>query len=49
LQSAHALHRYLKNYAQDRLRTEIDLPFEHAEPDAIANLHAGPVDLSEQQ
>ncbi|KAF1856335.1 hypothetical protein Lal_00037375 [Lupinus albus] len=49
LQSAHALHRYLKNYARDRLRAEADAPFEPAEPDAIASLPAEPVDLAEQQ
>lgn len=49
LQSAHALHRYLKNYAQDRLRTETDSLFEPAEPDTIANFPANPVDLAEQQ
>jgi hypothetical protein len=49
LQSAHALHRYLKNYAQDRLRAETDGLFEPAEPEAVANLPAEPVDLAEQQ
>lgn len=48
LQSAHALHRYLKNYAQDRMRFEANSPFEPAQLDRIAHLPADPVDLAEQ-
>lgn len=49
LQSAYALHRYLKNYAQDKLREGNDSLFAHLEPGAMADLPAAPVDLAEQQ
>ncbi|MGI5013786.1 MAG: hypothetical protein ACRYGO_21470 [Janthinobacterium lividum] len=49
LQSAHALHRYLKNYAQDKLRAETESIFEPVEAEAVTQLPADPVDLAEKQ
>lgn len=49
LDSAHALHGYLKNYVRDRLRGETDPPPDPAGPDAVDNLAAEPEGLAEAQ